>query len=317
MSGAELIASTMNNILDANAVVYGVPRSPITEITNWSPSHTFNQHRCFVGYEEVDVIWRLIGINAHEITTVRVMKHTGFLTVLEMMVISVNQDLRAPFVVIDGDEVGATSQTSNDTRHLCESCHIPVVEPSYCSIPESFAFCLELSSQLRKPVVYRVVSDLVNRKYKAAGRNLEVRIERRCFGQSDYFASEELTLDRYAKIKAQKQKLASLLARWNVNNFSSNRGSYLVIAADNIFDRVYSVVANLIPNNLDSLEINIVNLLPEVEIVKNLKNYDKASVLGSWKVYLETEIRNFVQRYELNFKVLGRENADCGQPFIC
>jgi len=308
-TGAKVIAEVIRKTL-SDAVIYSVPGSPITDvITNLSVQN-------FVDYEEADMVRRLTGINSHGITTVAVMKHSGFLAVQELMATLANHDLRAPFILIVGDEPGATSQTGNDTRYLCDSCHLPLVELSLSNISESLNFCIEVSSKLRKPVVLRVVSSLVQQQCRLLGKDSRSAKKVSYISRdSDYFASEGFTLNRSYHLKILKEEIASSQYSEELNKLHTKRGGRdLVIAAGNIFDRVINVVVNH-DVTFDLLEINTVNLLPELRIAKTLNQYTRVLVLESWDVYLEEKIRSLVQRYELTVSILGRQRV-CGVPFI-
>mgnify|MGYP001032249850 CR=1 FL=1 len=318
MTGAELIAESLNEILDEDAVIYGVPGSPVTGIIDWFDKNSENKYRGFVDYEELDMLRHLVGINSHGIPTIGIMKHSGFLTVQELMATLVNYELRSPFIIVVGDESGASSQTGNDTRYLCDSTKLIVVEPSLTNITECLTFCLEVSSQLRKPVVLRVIDSLVKGKQIINSTTKEIcfKLITPAFNTKDYFATEGLTRERYNQMTIMKKCIKSNLKLYSqLNRFYRKNGKFLVIASGNIVDKAINIAVNL--DGLDFLEINTINLLPEEKILEILKHYNRVLILESWEPYLENKIRSLVQRYELNeIIILGREENQGKESFI-
>ena len=313
VSGSEVIAEVIRKLEEQGAVTMGVPGTPTTDIVEYLQKHG-SQEEYWVEMDEVDMMRQLVGINALGRTTIAVMKHTGFSCIQEQLVVLSNLDLRAPLVLIVGDEPGATSQMGNDTRSMCDSSYIPVVEPSFNNIEECFSYCLQLSDRLRKPVVYRVVPRSV--AHCGVAKKISITgslYANHTFSNRDYYASEDMVIGRYTSTKTLLNNL-KLEKFPEINSFmqaelkTGNEIKALVISAGGIADRVKVIIKGGY-SFLSHLEINTVSHLPETILAELVPNYDAILVMESWEPYLERRIRDFVQRMSgaNHIIVYGRE----------
>ncbi len=302
-TGANLIAQAIRAVEDH--FLYCVPGSPITPIVE-------SLGYGFIALEETDMVRRLIGINARSVPVFAVMKHSGFLAVQELLAILANYELRAPFVFVVGDEAGTSSQTGNDTRYLCDTSRISLVEPSANTIFESMQFCLDISAKLRKPAIFRVVSSLVDSLHlisssDSCGSQQPYQKIRHIPKSTDYFASEGFTISRIINCQPPEEDIISLAKSLNplIQNGKSDQ---LIVASGNISDRVRRIIQT---NRLDFdiLEINTVSLLPEAKIVDIFNHYEDILVLESWEPYLEQKIRCLAQRHALKASICGRQKV--------
>lgn len=308
-TGAALIAQAIRAV--EGHFLYCVPGSPTTSIVE-------SLGYGFVDFEEVDMVRRLIGINALGIPVFAVMKHSGFLAVQELLATLANYELRSPFIFIVGDEVGTGSQTGNDTRYLCDTSRISLVEPSANTIFESMQFCLEVSTKLRKPVVFRLISSLVNSSYPISSSYL-------CASQklyqktphipknTDYFASEGFTISRIVNSQLLEEDVISLTKSLNPHTYQ-NTNNQLIVVSGNIADRIYRIIQTH-HLDFDVLEINTISPLPETKIVDAFNRYESILVLESWEPYLEQKIRCLTQRYGLKVSIYGQQKV-CGIALI-
>lgn len=315
MSGSELIARSLDLLLDDKAVVMAVPGSPTTKIIKWLETNSkLHGSKYWVDMSEVDMMRKLLGANANGLQSVAIMKHTGFFRIQEQLIAMSNHDLLAPMVLLVGDEPGASSQNGNDSRSLCDANYLPIIEPSFQNIPESLAHCLVLSAELRKPVVFRVVPGIVD--YTSALMN-KVRYVNAAISQyepsnRDYYATEGMVIRRYTHTKILLRGLELELIKSTVsrlNTYQHNNNSHLVVAAGNIADRARDVLART-GSNASFLEINTVTQLPEKLLTRVLSQHESVLILESWEPYLELRIRAIVQRISglTNVVVHGRES---------
>jgi indolepyruvate ferredoxin oxidoreductase, alpha subunit len=302
-TGADLIAQAINTV--EGHFLHCVPGSPITPIVE-------SLGYGFVNFEETDMIRRLIGINAQGIPVFAVMKHSGFLAVQELLAILANYELRASFIFIVGDEAGASSQTGNDTRYLCNTSRIPLVEPSLNTIFESMQFCFDVSTKVRKPAIFRVVSSLVDSFELIGSSHLSVSqkfYQKTCdiSNSTDYFASEGFTISRIVNFQIIEEDIISLTK--SLNPLTQNgKNNQLIVASGNIADRVYRIIQTH-HLDFDVLEINTVSLLPEAKIIDTFKQYEDILVLESWEPYLEQQIRCLAQRNGLRVSIYGQQKV--------
>jgi TPP-dependent indolepyruvate ferredoxin oxidoreductase alpha subunit len=308
-TGAALIAQAIRAV--AGHFLYCVPGSPITPIVE-------SLGYGFVDLEEADMVRRLIGINARGIPVFAVMKHSGFLAVQELLAALANYELRAPFIFVVGDEAGASSQTGNDTRYLCDTSRISLVEPSANKIFESMQFCLDVSTKLRKPAIFRVVSSLVDSSDLISSSHSCTNhqpYQKTCYisKSTDYFASEGFTISRIVNCQLIEEDFISLAKSLNTHTHHSTNNQ-LIVASGNIADRVYRII-QACHLDFDVLEINTVSLLPETKIVDAFNHYEDILVLESWEPYLEQKIRCLTQRYGLKASIYGRQKV-CGIALI-
>ena len=319
MSGSELVARSMDCLLEEDAVVMGVPGSPTTGIVDWLESESTRRgSRFWVEMNEVDMMRKLLGTNAHGLQSVAIMKHTGFFRIQEQLVAMSNHDLRAPMVLLVGDEPGASSQNGNDSRGLCDATYLPVIEPSFHNVPDTFSRCLSLSCELRKPVVFRVVPGMVDYIGKPAkvSHDLDVMARAHASSGRDYFATEGMVIGRYTRTKRLlgEMKLADYSGS-SLNSYRKGDSEQLVIAAGNMADRVRGALAR-IGSDVGFLEINTVSQLPEILLSRILGHYRSVLVMESWEPYLEQRVCAFVQRTGMNeLKIYGRESA--AKPEFC
>lgn len=312
MSGAELIARSIEEIANKDAVVMGVPGSPITEIIDWLENNSCKKGMAgWIDFGEVNMVRQLIGANSHGRQTIAVMKHTGFFKIQELISTMTNHDLNAPMVLIIGDEPGAGSQNGNDSRFLCDSSYLPIVEPSFQNIPDCFFYCLDLSARLRKPVVLRVVPALTDtlRCLNDCTRHFSPSLMRCQSSYRDYYASEALVIGRYLRTKSLLHRLR--LGDYKpgpLNQIFQKNSKKLVVAAGATADRVKDIISEL--DEIDLLEINTVNGFPQ-DIVKNtFDRYESVLILESWEPYLEQHIRGLCQQLQVrDIRVFGREQG--------
>ena len=313
MSGSELVARSLNLILDENAVVMGVPGSPTTGVVDWLEANShLRDGKIWVEINEVDMMRKLLGANACGLQTVAIMKHTGFFRIQEQLVAMSNHDLVAPMVLVVGDEPGKSSQNGNDSRALCDATYIPIIEPSFHNIPEAVARCLSLSSLLRKPVVLRVVPSLVDYTCVPANSVWEVVLPvLRYQGTGrDYYATEGMVLGRYHRTKTMLRRMElSDYTGSALNQAQHSNSDKLVIAAGGIADHTRDILARSC-HEVGFMEINTVSQLPEQQLAGILRNYNSLLVLENWEPYLERRLRAFAQRTgAVGVRIYGREPA--------
>ena len=316
VSGAHYLALSIEQLLPADAAVLGVPGSPITETLTAIKKKTL---RGLSEFEELDLARYLAGITRNGKIAVCITKHNGFLALQEMLNSLTNHDLRAPFIFVVGDEPGETSQVAVDTRFLCDSHELPLIEPSFEKIPEALAYATTLSSLLRKPVIYRLAPSVAVEKRKIQGapqKSIDYRIFQLQTGVMDYFASEGLALGRSSMTSGLLENKVPQMPEYQGLKTYENRGNpYLVVATGGMMDRVHDHINGL--DNLDFLEINTPTILAPSRLIPILQTYERILVLESWLPYLETKIRGLVQR--CGFKkihVLGRMPNLGDDPFI-
>jgi len=309
-SGSEVIARSIEELAGENAIVMGVPGSPTTDIVEWLEENG-RLSRYWVEMSEVDMMRQLIGANKHGRPTVGVMKHTGFFRIQELVAIMANHDLIAPMILVVGDEPGASSQNGNDSRFLCDSSYIPIVEPSFNNIPECFSYCMRISAELRKPVVFRIVPSVADHigTVEDTSRILELLSIAHEPSHRDYYASEGMVVGRYARSKAMLRALDLANHEGSAINPLHETGSKkLVITAGGITDRVRKTIQENY-DHLSHLEMNTVTNLPEATLARTLKHYESILVLESWEPYMERRLRDLIQRIKTTRKVSlhGRE----------
>lgn len=316
VSGAYYLTLAIEQLLPMDAAVMGVPGSPITETLT---SLKKTPLRGFSEFEEVDLARYLAGITRNGKMVVCIVKHNGFLALQEILNSLTNHDLRAPLIVIVGDEIGETSQVAVDTRFLCDSHELPLIEPSFEKIPEALAYATSLSSLLRKPVVYRLAPSVAEEKRQvltALTKNIDYRLFEPQADVMDYFASEGLALGRSRVTSRFLENEAPHMPEYEgLKTYEARGNPYLVIATGGIMDRVYERIQGM--ENLDFLEINTPTILSPSRLVPIIKAYKHILVLESWLPYLETKLRALVQQCGLvNVQVLGRMPNLGELPFI-
>ena len=314
ISGACYLALAIEQLLPADAVVLGVPGSPITETLACIDKPPL---RGFSELEELDLARYLAGMTYNGVFAMCVVKHNGFLALQEMLNSMTNHDLRAPLVIVVGDEPGETSQVAVDTRFLCDSHELPLIEPSFEKIPTALAYSLTLSSLLRKPVIYRLAPEVANKKRMAtaAPETILYHIIPPQEGVKDYFASEGLALGRSARTRYLLENEAPHLAEYeHLKSYQYGGSPYLVIATGGVTDRVREYVQDLA---IDLLEINTPTILEPGRLRPIISIYRRVLVLESWLPYLENKIRALVQQCGLSeVRVLGRMANVDEAPFI-
>lgn len=315
VSGAHYLAIAIEQLLPMDAAILGVPGSPITETLTALKKKTL---RGFAEFEELDLARYLAGITRNGKVAACVVKHNGFLALQEILNSLTNHSLRAPLLFIVGDEPGETSQVAVDTRFLCDSHELPLIEPSFDRIPAALAYATTLSSLLRKPVVYRLAPSVAAKKRHIleAPTGLSYRIFEPQAETMDYFASEGLALSRSSKTRFLLENEAPYIPEYEELKTYKNHGNpYLVIATGGVIDRVRDHMYDL--ENLDFLEINTPNILSPSRLIPIIQTYKRILVLESWLPYLETKIRALVQQCGLtNVQVLGRMPNLGELPFI-
>ena len=293
----------------------GIPGSPTTETLT---SLEKTPLRGFADLEELDLARYLSGLTRNRRAALCVIKHNGFLAFQEMLNSLTNHDLRAPMIIVVGDEAGKTSQVAVDTRALCDSHELPLIQPSFEKIPAALAYSMTLSSVLRKPVIFRLSPDVAQSKRQV--RSAPERVSYRIFDPSedikDYFATEGLALSRSAATRSLlKREAPRLPEASSLNTYSGHNNPYLVIASGGSLDRVRSLAQGL--DNLDFLEVNTPSILDPNRIHPILQGYQRVLVVESWLPYLETKVRALVQQCGLTtVQVLGRMPTLGEPPFI-
>jgi len=315
VSGARYLAIAIEQLFSQDAAILGVPGSPITETLTALKKGPL---RGFSEFEELDLARYLVGVTRNDRMAACIVKHNGFLALQEVINSLTNHDLRAPLVFIVGDEPGETSQVAVDTRFLCDSHELPLIEPSFEKIPTSLAYAITLSSLLRKPVVYRLAPSVAAKQREAltAPQMISYRLFNPQAEVRDYFASEGLALGRSGMTSFLLENEAPHMPEYEtLKTYKSQGNPYLVIATGGMMDRVYDQTRGL--RNLDFLEINTPTILAPGRLVPIIQKYDRILVLESWLPYCETKIRALVQQCGLaKVHVLGRLPNLGESPFI-
>lgn len=315
VSGARYLAIAIEQLFSKDAAVLGVPGSPITETLTALKQGPL---RGFSEFEELDLARYLVGVTRHGRMAACIVKHNGFLAMQEVINSLTNHDLRAPLVFIVGDEPGETSQVAVDTRFLCDSHELPLIEPSFEKIPTSLAYAITLSSLLRKPVVYRLAPSVATKQREAltTPKVIDYRIFRPQADVRDYFASEGMVLGRSSMTSFLLENEAPYMSEYELlKTYKSQGNPYLVIATGGMIDRVYDQTRGL--RNLDFLEINTPTILAPGRLIPIIQKYERILVLESWLPYCETKIRALVQQCGLaKVQILGRLPNLGESPFI-
>jgi TPP-dependent indolepyruvate ferredoxin oxidoreductase alpha subunit len=316
---ADQLAQIVDRLMPHSSIGYAIPGSPVTRVQQWLEAHQSFGQFDIVDLSEEDAFRKLLGVTALGRGALLVIKHTGFFRLLELLSAASNHDLRAPFVIIVGDEPGASSQTANDSRSLCDAILCPVFEPSAETLAPCFAFALDTSRQTRNVVVLRVTDLLMNAQMSGGdlpGRAVGDPRPPEWSGR-DYYASEGLVRRRYSRaVRIANEAVGRLERNDKLNRHHLRGGKRLIVGVGAAVDRALEMVDGRQIPPVDVLGIDTPSFIPDDRLVSVLNRYRSVLILEHWEPHVELKVRCALQRARLSVEVLGRMASSGAEPFV-
>lgn len=239
--GWEILTDALqDSMLDLIVCTPGKPVTPVQDAL------VASGHARWVNHEAIAAQYAL-GTSGCGGRAVLIVKQVGMNAATDVLACAAPHRTGGAMVVIAGDDPGATSsQVEGDSRRLATAIEAPCFEPAGCTdIPDTLFRALEVSTQLKIPVVLRVTGPMM----ASVGRGDEIRPKRDLspsspfdpsFWQTDFVGHRRLMLeamfalpeepdftlrpgDSSLRIVASGQPAADVLAETNYDVFVVRR----------------------------------------------------------------------------------------------
>ncbi|MHA1780984.1 MAG: indolepyruvate ferredoxin oxidoreductase subunit alpha [Candidatus Thorarchaeota archaeon] len=219
--------------------------------------------------------------------------------------------IRAGLVIVVADDPSMwSSQNENDSRYYALMGNIPLIEPSDPSEAKSMLLAAyDLSEQLELPVLFRTTTRVNHSRSGVEYGPIRDRPEYVQFEKDPlrFVPVPSVARKRHPWLLEQMEKARDISESIELN-FVVGSGELGIITSGVSYNYVLESL-KVLGVDAEVFKIGLTNPLPEKKICDFLQRHKQTIIVEELEPYLETQIRSFAQRHNIDVEIFGKQQG--------
>ncbi len=309
--------------------VFSYPGTPSTEISevfkyvsefqagneNQEKFPTLLEHSIYFEYSinEKIALEKAIAFSIGNKSALCIMKNVGMNVASDALMSVTYQTIGAPLVIVVCDDPGChSSSNEQDSRYWGPMASVPVFNPATpADALDMIKQAFELSGKLKLPVILRTTTRVSHTRgvvsyTEIQNKNLAAKFER----LPEHINIPARTASAHTRLlnKLKSENILSLLKQNSKIIGNKNNVTIGIISSGVATTYTIEILhQNNLSKKINLLDLGLIHPFPEKEVLNFLnKGYKKILILEELDAFVETAVRNIVQRNNLKVTIQGK-----------